>query len=133
MEKSSVDKDKLDLIKVRLEEILTLDNYNVIKGEIDSILNIMNTISESSEGYKDVYRKCINIKLSHSEEDSDDLYNSIIDKIQKWDEPEDRKLLIKMYMEKAIFLEEDIISYPHVFHYNTLMNYKILAASRCKL
>ncbi|MGG7145195.1 hypothetical protein ACQPVA_00250 [Clostridium butyricum] len=107
MEKSSVDKDKLDLIKVRLEEILTLDNYSVIKGEIDSILNIMNTISESSEGYKDVYRKCINIKLSHSEEDSDDLYNSIIDKIQKWDEPEDRKLLIKMYMEKAIFLEED--------------------------
>lgn len=106
IEKSVMDKEKLDLIKVRLQEILSLCNYNVIKDEIDSILNIMNTISEESENYKDIYRKCIKIKLSHTEE-VDDLYNNIIEKIQKWDEPEDRKLLIEIYMEKALFLEDN--------------------------
>ncbi len=107
IEDSALDKDKINFIKIQLEEISALDNYNVIKSKIDSILNTINTINDDTEEYREVYRKCINIKLSYSNEDNDDLYSGIIEKIQKWDNPEDRKLLIRTYIEKSEFLEDD--------------------------
>ena len=107
IENSAEDRDKINLIKIRLEEILIIDNYNIIRNEINNILDIMNTVSEANEEYKEVYRKCINIKLSYTEEDNNELYNSIIDKIQNWTDMEDRKLLIRMYIEKAELLDDE--------------------------
>lgn len=107
IENSALDEDKINFIKIQLEEISALDNYNVIKSKIDSILSIINTVNDDSDEYKVVYRKCINIKLLYSNEDNDDLYSRIIEKIEKWDDPEDRKLLIRMYIEKSEFLEEN--------------------------
>ena len=107
IENSAEDRDKINLIKIQLEEISVLDNYNIIKNKINSILDVMNTVNEDNKEYRKVYRKCINIKLSYTDEDNDELYSSIIDKIQKWDDMEDRKLLIKMYIEKAELLDDE--------------------------
>lgn len=107
IDKSATDKDKINYIKIQLEEILASDNYRIINKGIDDVLNLINTVSETTEEYKEVYRKCINIKLSYTEEDSDELYSRIIEKIEKWDDAEDKKLLIRMYIERAIFLEDD--------------------------
>lgn len=107
IENSAEDIDKINLIKIQLEEISTLNNHNLIKNKINNIFYTMNTISENNEEYKKVYRKCINIKLSHTEEDNNELYSQIIDKIKKWDSVQDRKLLIRMYIENAELLEDE--------------------------
>ena len=107
IEKTTDDIDKLNLIKIELEESSILNNDAIIRNKIDSILNNIYTISESTDGYRDVYRRCINIKLIYSKENSDDLYNSIISKIKEWDDLEDIKLLVRMYIEKGMQLEED--------------------------
>lgn len=107
IEKSAADKDKINYIKIQIEEILACDNYIIINKKIDDVLNLINTVSEATEDYKEVYRKCINIKLSYTEEDNDELYRGIIEKIEKWDDAEDKKLLIRMYIERSILLEDD--------------------------
>ena len=107
IEKSAADEDKIKYIKIQLEEIIEYDNYRVINTKIDEALELINTVSESVEAYKEVYRRCINIKLSYIEEDSDELYSRIIEKIEKWDDAEDKKLLIRMYIERAVLLEDD--------------------------
>lgn len=107
IEKSTDDIDKLNLIKIELKESFILDNDTIIISKIDSILSTIDTISESIDGYREVYRRCINLKLIYSKENNDDLYNSIISKMKEWNDVEDIKLLIRIYIEKGIQLEED--------------------------
>ena len=99
--------DKLNFVKIRLEEFSLLKSESVRKNKIEHILNDINQIQGESDEYRSTYRKCINIKLMYTKENDEQFYDDVINKIKRWDDSEDVKLLIGIYIKKGIYLENN--------------------------
>ncbi len=108
IEKTASDYDKIKLLKLLIEEIKFNDNYNSNRIKTNEGLNILNSINENSKEYREVYRELMCLKLMYEQEYDENLYNNIIDKVSKWNEIEDRKMLVKVYIKQAeYFIKKD--------------------------